>query len=151
MNDLIIRQAMAEKLKSDSSLKLDQSQVDIKRAKRAQARSYTSKRKGYCKALPMAPFTPTAKNSRWAVMAVGTDASFNKTCSRLDAKHKSSTMPDPVTMSELNRKIALERPNDNAIKLGLVCLWFSLYEGILNKQEKRTLRYYINKSYLDGA
>lgn len=80
---------MAEKLKSDTSLKLDQAVVSIKAAKQ-QARSYTSNRAGYCKALPISPFTSKASESRWALLSKGTESSFIKSCDQTTARPKHS-------------------------------------------------------------
>jgi hypothetical protein len=110
-----------------------------------------SKRKGYCKALPKSVLTPKASESRWALLQKGTDQSQARNVSRLDAKHKSSTMPDPVTMAELNRKIALERVNEKCIKLARAAEWFTKFSHTISAKHRRSLRYLIDQNHEDGA
>lgn len=62
--------------------------LQTNKAKTVQARSYTSKRKGYCKPLPMGALTPKANETRWALLAQGTDASAKRNLCNIDARHK---------------------------------------------------------------
>lgn len=149
MSDLIIRQAMALKLKSDSSLSLDQAIV-TKSMKQSQLRSYTSKRKGYCKALPKAPLTPKASESRWALMAKGTANSYSRNVCQLDAKHSSGAKPDPVTMAELSRKLKPDKI-ERGVCAADVVEWFIKNANTLNARNRRTLKHYIQVSNLDAA
>lgn len=62
----------------------------VKQAKATQAKSYASKKRGTCKPLPISPFTPKASDSRWAILAKGTEDSAARNLEKYDCRPKAS-------------------------------------------------------------
>lgn len=134
----------------------------VKQAKAAQAVK-TRTRKGYVKALPISPLTPLASQSRWALLAQGTDASRVKACDLTDARPKASLgdrrlMRDTANISQEDILYKVDR------SLGHIELFIEFLkirklradresatalEGRLNAQEYRLMKRALNRGDLE--
>lgn len=120
-------------------------------------------RKGHCKPLPLGPLTPKASESRWALLAKGTDTSQAKACDNTDARPKAQ-----LGDRRLMREVSCVNPEDQLYKvdasLDLIGLFTEFLkirklradreactalEGRLNAQQYRLMRRALKRGELD--